>query len=343
LPSPERGPTLRLLAILSCPELRSTIGTLVRRSQVLIALFLLVLAGCQQGSGCDVVKVSQVPLEVRGQLFAVPLTLGNHTLNMLLDTGAQRSLLDEATVRRLKIPQDGRTFTVMVGMAGGSPRADANVEGVLLGDAPLSVSRMPVSTSGGLARVDGVLGLDVLRGYDLNIDGPNRMLALYRVRRCERADPPWDEAAVSIDGTDTRTGWLRMPLEIDGVAATAVVDTGASYTFIRPRLMGRIGLTEQAMTDDRTIKLHVLAGSDIQARVHRIKTIRLGPITVHDASIVVLVQEPPALGGGRQFEDAVVGQDLLRNRRVWFSIATGRLYLSRRDDDTVAEPGRIGR
>jgi hypothetical protein len=162
LPSLERGPTLRLLAILSRPELRSTIGTLVRRSQVLIALFLLVLAGCQQGYGCDVVKVSQVPLEVRGQLFAVPLTLGNHTLNMLLDTGAQRSLLDEATVRRLKIPQDGRTFTVMVGMAGALARADANVEGVLLGDAPLSMSRMPVS-----ARRPGksrrMLGLDVLR------------------------------------------------------------------------------------------------------------------------------------------------------------------------------------
>ena len=134
-----------------------------------------------------------------------------------------------------------------------------------------------------------------------------------------------------------------MPLDIDGVVVTAAVDTGASYTMIRPRIMQRLGLTEQAMADDRTIKLHVLAGSDIQARVHRVKTIRLGPITVHDASIVVLVQEPPALGGGRQFEDAVVGQDLLRNRRVWFSLATGRLYLSRRDNDTVAESGRIGR
>ena len=137
--------TLRLPAMLGRPEvLRSVTETVVRRSQVLIVLFLFVLAGCQHGSGCDVVKVSQVPLEARGQLFAVPLTLGNHTLSMLLDTGAQRSMLDEAAVRRLKIPQDGRTFTVMVGIAGGSPRADANVEGVLLGDAPLSVSRMPV-------------------------------------------------------------------------------------------------------------------------------------------------------------------------------------------------------
>jgi Aspartyl protease len=106
--------------------------------------------------------------------------------------------------------------------------------------------------------------------------------------------------------------------------------------------MRRLGLTAEAMADDRTIKLHVIAGSDTQARIHRVKTIRLGPITVHDASIVVLAQEPPALGGGKQFEDAVVGQDLLRNRRVWFSIATGRLYLSRRDDDTVAEPGTTG-
>ena len=168
------------------------------------------------------------------------------------------------------------------------------------------------------------------------------MLTLYRVRRCERADPPWDEAAVPIDGTDTRTGWLRMPLEIDGVAATAVVDTGASYTFIRPRLMGRLGLTEQAMADDRTIKIHVLAGSDIQARVHRIKTIRLGPITCTMRPLSFLSTSRPRLvvAGNSRMPWSV---RTLRNRRVWFSIATGRLYLSRRDDDTVAGPGSIGR
>ena len=311
------------------------------RSEVIAGLLLLALSACAQGAGCDLVKVSQVPLEARNRLFTVPVTLDGHKLSMLMDTGSARSMLDEATVRRLKIPRDGRTFTVMVGLHGGSPKADANIESMLLGDVPLAVDRLPVSTLEGQG-IDGIIGLDVLRDYDLDIDEPNSTLTLYRVRRCEPADPPWSEAAMPIDGVATRTSWMEMPFEIDGFMGTGTVDTGASFTAIMPRMMRRLGLTEQAMADDRTVRLHVIAGEDVQARVHRFETIRMGPVTVHNASILVLLKEPPALDGGRQFDDGVIGQDLLHNRRVWFSMRTGHLYMSRAGNDPSGNPTSSG-
>jgi hypothetical protein len=76
-----------------------------------------------------------------------------------------------------------------------------------------------------------------------------------------------------------------------------------------------------------------------QARVHRFKTVHIGPVTARDVSFFVLVREPPALSGGRQFPDAVIGQDLLRNRRVWFSIATGGLFMSRTAGDAATATG----
>jgi len=278
------------------------------------------------------VKVAELPLEVSNQVFIVPATINGHVLKMLLDTGAQRSLLDEATVRRLGIPQDGRTFTVMVGIAGGSPRADANVEGMTLGGAPVDIDRMPVSTFGGSSGANGVLGLDVLRDYDLDIDGPNHTLTLYRVRLCEPADPPWGEATAPVAGVGTRIGWMEMPIEIDGVAGTAAVDTGASYTIIMPRMARRLGLTERAMAGDRTAKIHVVAAADTEAHIHRFETVKVGPVTGHGVQILALDKEPPALSGGRQFQDAVIGQDVLGTRRVWFSIGTGRLFLSQKGE-----------
>jgi hypothetical protein len=262
-------------------------------------------------------------------VFAVPVTIDGHEISMLLDTGGARSMLVETTVQRLKIPQDGRTVTVMVGLGGGSPRPDANVGSVWLGGEPLSIERLPVSTFGGAVGVDGVLGLDLLRNYDLDIDGPGRLLTLYRVRRCDGAEPPWVASAVRIEHVDTLGAWMEVPFEIDGVSGTAAVDTGASFTTITPGMTRRLGLTEQAMSDDRVVRLHVPAGEDTQGRLHRFGTVRIGPVTVHDASILVLTREPPALGGGRRFEDVVIGQDLLRDRRIWFSLRTGRLYLSR--------------
>jgi predicted aspartyl protease len=277
-----------------------------------------------------------VPLEARGRLFAVPVTASGHRLNLLLDTGSERSLLDEAAVRRLSIPQDGRTFSIEVGLGGGSPRADANVEGMLLGDVPLPISRMPVSTVAGVLGVDGILGVDVLRDYDLDLDGPNRTLALYRIRRCDDAAPPWSEPAVRFDDVATGTGLLQVPFEIDGIAAVGTVDTGASVMSITPRLLRRLGVTEQGLANDRSMKLHIVAGEDEQARIHRFRTMRIGPLTLQNVPVLVLTKEPPALGGGRRFSDGLIGQDLLRDRRVWLSIATDRLFMSRNSSDAPA-------
>ena len=156
-------------------------------------LLLQVLCGCQQGSGCDLVQVAQLPLEPRGRLFAISVTLNDNAIHMLLDTGSQKSVLSEAAVARLGIVRDARFYSAMVGISGGSARPDANITGLSIGGAKVSLDRMPVTTLGGNTVVDGVLGLDVLREYDLDIDGPKRLLTLYRVRTCDRADPPWSE------------------------------------------------------------------------------------------------------------------------------------------------------
>lgn len=304
------------------------------RALGVFGLLLQVLCGCQQGSGCDLVQVAQVPLEPRGRLFAIPVTLNDHAIRMLLDTGSQKSVLAEPTVSRLAIVRDARFYSAMVGLSGGLARADASITGLSIGGAPVSLDRMPVTTLSGKIGVDGVLGLDVLRDYDLDIDGPQRLLTLYRVRTCDHADPPWSEPVTSVSDTGTLMGWLRMPFEINGVTGIATLDTGASYTMIMPRMARRLGLTDEAVANDRSVNLHVIAGDDAKARVHRFDTVRIGPVIVSNASILVLTREPPVLGDSRNFGDGLIGQDFLSSRRVWFSIRTGRLYFSRRDGET---------
>jgi predicted aspartyl protease len=306
-----------------------------RRALLRCCLLLLALAGCEQGAGCDLVQIAQVPLEPRNRLFAVPVIVNGYAISMLLDTGSEKSLLTEATVQRLNVTRDGRTSTVLVGAVGGSLRADASIDSMSLGGVPLSMDRIPVAYFGGYPGIDGILGLDVLRDFDLDIDAPNRVLTLYRVRQCERAGPPWDDPATLITGISTRMGWLEMPFEIDGIAETAVVDTGASNTVITPRMVRRLGLSDQVLADDRLLKLHVVAGDDSQVHVHLFQTVRIGPITTHNAYVVVLAKDPPALGGGRNFREAAIGQDFLGNRRVWFAFRSGRLYISRKGDDAA--------
>jgi len=281
-----------------------------------------------------------VPLEPKGRLFTVPVSVNGRMTSMVLDTGAKANLLTDAAAERLGVVRDGRTATIVTGVAGGSLRADGRLDSMSLGGVPLSVDRISVNSYPGF---DGVLGLASLKDFDLDIDAPNRALTLYRVRTCERADPPWSEPAISIAGASTRMGWLAIPFQIDSVAGTAVVDTGASFTMITPGLSRRLGLTEQALVNDRILKLHVIAGEDAQARVHRFQTMQIGPLTLRDVSVVVLAKKLPALGGGQSFSEALIGQNILSNRRIWFSFATDRLFITRTADDPPArEPGTPG-
>lgn len=304
------------------------------REFVAVLALLLAITGCAQAPSCDLLKVAEVPLQPKGRVFTVPVIINGHSLDMVLDTGAAKSMLVDTSVQRFGIRQDGRTFSVLVGLNGGSLRADANIDSISLGGAPLSVARMSVNSFNN-SGVDGVLGLDVLKEFDLDIDAPHKTLALYQVRRCSAADPPWSDPAVAIAGTSSFGSWLEMPIDIDGVRGNAVVDTGASYTMIMPGMMRRLDLTEQQLASDRTVTQHVIAGEDATARFHRFGSIRLGPIVAHNVSILVLTKEPPALSGGRRFSDAVIGQDVLRNRRIWFSFSNGRLYLFRQDRDNA--------
>ncbi len=199
-------------------------------------------------------------LELRGRQLAVPVSINGQAVGLLLDTGGEKSFLTEATVERLHIPRDPRFNTPLIGVGGGSARVDASIDHMLIDGVPLPVDRISVNSFSGRLRFDGLIGLDILRDFDLDIDTPKRTLTLYRVRGCERADPPWDEPAMPITGISTETRWLKLPFEIDGVAGSAILDTGASSTMINPRMTRRLGLTDEALVNDRSLQIFVAAG-----------------------------------------------------------------------------------
>jgi len=301
----------------------------VRRALAGSTLLLSLLASCPLDAACDLVQIARVPLELRNHIFVVPVTLNGNAIGMLLDTGAQKSLLGEAAVRRLNLARDPRSITSLMGLSGASAHQDVRIDSMSIGAVVLSVERLAVNSFGGHQPFEGILGLDILRDYDLDIDGPKRVLTLYRIRRCEPAPPPWDEPAAPIAGFSARTGWLKVPFQLNGVAGIGFLDTGASNTMITPQMARRLGLTDQDLENDRMIKLHVIAGDDTPSHVHWFDTIQIGPAVSRHPYAYVLAKEPRPLGGDRNFGDGVIGLDFLGSQHLWISAGTGRLYLAR--------------
>jgi predicted aspartyl protease len=301
----------------------------------LLALALAGLAGCaasdpgaRNASGvCPLLRLAEMPVETHGNMLFVRATILGAPVILLVDTGAERTLLTEAAVNRLRLPRDYQHATRTYGI--GSPTAswDARLpDGLTLGGTHFPVDNVTVGRFG-IVHVagdaaDGLLGADVLLAFDIDLDLPNRRLTLYRARRaCPDAEPPWQEPYIGLAGITTRRDRLLVPFELDGVAGMGVLDTGAQLSSISTRMAQRIGLEEAELAADRTVMAHGAAPDQVAVRIHRFRELRVGPATMRWPTLPVV---PMTNGMG----DALVGADFLKGRRVWLSFSTHRIFVT---------------
>ena len=301
---------------------------------MLVLLALLGMAGCTSDPGarradgtCPLIRLAEMPLDVRGDMLFAQAKIDEEPVTLLVDTGAERTLLTESVVDRLRLPRDQQHSTRTLGI--GSPTAawDARLpNGIVLGATHFPVDSVTVGhfaiheVAGGSA--DGLLGADILLAFDIDLDLPAHRITLYRARReCPDAKPPWNEPYVAVAGVGTRRNRLLVPFELDGVGGMAVLDTGAQLSSISQRMAERIGVAENAMATDRTVMAHGAAPDEVAVRIHRFREFRVGPAVMHAPALPVV----PTVGG---MGDALVGADFLQGRRVWLSFSTQKISVT---------------
>jgi predicted aspartyl protease len=313
---------------------------------ILVLLALLGLAACSGGpgalradDGCKLVPLAQMPLETRANLLFVQAEIDGQPVTMLVDSGAERTLLTEATVERLHLPRDTHHATRTFGI--GSPTAawDAKLpNGIMLGTTRFPVDTVTVgkfginSIPGG--ETDGLLGADVLLAFDIDLDLPNHLVTFYRARRqCPDATPPWKEPYVSVPGISTRRDRLTVPFELDGVSGMAVLDTGAQVSSISQSMAERLGLAPDAMATDRVVMAHGASPDQVPVHIHRFRELSVGPAVMRAPVLPVV----PMAGG---MGDGLVGGDFLRGRRVWLSFSAQRIFVTPSESGpSVAQAG----
>ena len=305
------------------------------RRWLIIALF--ALAGCESDqlalteslstSGeCPLVRFAEVPIEAHANLLYVRAEIDGAPLKLLLDTGAERTLLTETVVDRLRLPRDHQHATRTFGI--GSPTAswDANLpHGLALGGTTFPVRTVTVGSfgmdklDGGGA--DGLLGADILLAFDMDLDLPDGRLTLYRARRGCADAPPWSVPYVRIAGVTARRDRLLMPFLLDGVLGMAVLDTGAQLTSFSVRMAARTGLEEEQLANDPVVTAHGAAPDNVSVRIHQFRELRIGPAIMREPRLPVV---PMSSGIG----DALVGAEFFKGRRAWISFATQQVYVT---------------
>lgn len=298
-----------------------------RRTLIASALAAPLLPGAAR-AGCETARpLAVLPMQFAFGKLLVEAEAGGLRFRMIVDTGAERSVLDEVITEQLRLPRTPvRTAADGVG-GSAAPTADAWLESLRLGPLVLRDLTMVVAETGvaeaGSPPVVGTLGTIPLGAFDLDIDIAAQRLMVYAPATCGAAPPGWDAPAERLALT-RRGGLALVDLELDGVALRAVIDTGATRSLVfasAARLAGARAATPDAMTAD-TLKAWGPGGRAMEVRPHVFGNLRLGSARFRRPELMVAAQDFHAI-------DMLLGLDVLRQRRIFLSRRDGAMWVAR--------------
>jgi hypothetical protein len=300
-------------------------------SRLLVLLIFLLLPPVAQG-GCTMDHEATVALQVSGGVITVPVEVNGITATFILDTGAQRSVVFDAAVRRLGLARDQWVGTTMRGIGGIDRRPNADPRSLSLGGVPLvrrtvthdtslTVADLPLATAE-YQLIEGLLGRDFLSLFDLDLDVPAHRLALYRVNNCAGRFLPWsgDYAAIPIAVPAEQA--IIVPVTLDGRTLRALLDSGASSSLVAAPGIYKLRLDPAILSADPSGQITGLGSRVLTVHRHQFSGLQVGNQTVETPSLWV---EPLRLS---PIADMLLGADWLATRRVWISFATRQLFVA---------------
>ena len=265
-------------------------------------------------AACVGALVAEVPLRVVEGFPIVPGSVGGRAVSWLLDTGAQGHLVVPAAAVGLRA--DGTT-TQMLGTGGVRQVANVMLDRLTIGVAALPGRSTPVADLRGLPRTDppvaGLLGAPLLAQYDLDIDARRGRLGLHAPAGCAMP-AAFDPVPVEVGPG----GDVFVTVRVNGVALTALLDTGARATILSDGAARRLGVAAA-----QSANLSRGVDGTAQPIGHaRVGTLQVGADMKTGVAVSVAALQ---LGVG----EMLLGFDQVAVRRVWLSVRGRRAGFSR--------------
>jgi predicted aspartyl protease len=281
----------------------------------LLGILLLVVAYSPEAAGpCRLQPVADLPATLTRNGIEVTAQVNRVNTQLVLDTGAELTLLTAATVNSLLLARSQLTVSQLIGVGGGVSNADVYAD-LQLGTADFQ-RRFVVADIPGMS---GLIGGDVLNHYDVEIDLSSRRVRLWKASTCTANDLPSSGPRATVPVHVTWGNRLIATVTLNGKQVDALLDSGSAITLLQIEAAREVGVTT-TMTADSEVPVHGIAGSTIMERLHRFESMRIGNDQIDGPEI--------GIGDSQLISPAmIIGRDYLRSRRIWLSYRTGQAFV----------------
>ncbi len=268
---------------------------------------------------CKLAPATVLTLRVSGNghsLFT-DAGLNGKTLHLAVDTGSEYLSLE-----RQDLSDESQFYTRghMIGAGAGLTASElGTVHGLRLGrlkaDVMASVEAQDLHQVGA---EDGLLGMSVLGGYDLDFDVLDGQLRLFSpIGDCSHPTAYLSGNLVVVPEVQTGSSvptrlQPRIMVSIGGKEFPALIDTGSSISLISRQAAQSIGVTDSMLAKDRHDTGRAIGGK-LPSFLHQFPEIDIGDLVFQNPRL-----EIAKLSGGTAFK-VVLGNDFLSRTHFWIS------------------------
>jgi predicted aspartyl protease len=281
------------------------------------------------GAGvCGTIRLAETAVAMLDNQPIVKVFVNNATVLLLLDTGAEATVLTPAAAQRIGAHYARvKLGRQMHGITGDIPAGELELRSFTIGGVEVPGKRVrvaPIEIVNALSGpLDGVLGTDTLSSFDIDLDLPGRRMTLYQEQSCAAASPAWAQPYVRIAAGRSPSNRLYFPVQLDGRRITALFDTGAQFSVLSTRTALALGVSEAVLARDPAVTMRGADGEQLSSHAHRFFRLEVDGEVIRNAEIDVT---EISLNDA----DFVLGIDFLGSRRVWISYGSQQLFLIRR-------------
>ena len=318
-----------------------------RRVRVLLMVAVTLAAATHAAADahCKFKRVGTIPVEWKADRLTLDGSINDTPLQMVVDTGAQQTVISGALAERLKLSLI-HVNNVQVGFGGRSEESMSRLDELSLGRFQWHRAKVGVVWEA-KNLPDVLVGAPMLFERDLELT--DKQLAFYTATDCEDAplgywadDVPW-LPMLAPTPQDVR---VNVIVEVDGQPLRALVDTGAPSSLLDSVVARRLGF------DPDDPSAHVGSSGGIGGHVNAVSvmtldTVAIGPEVIRRARIRVAdlwgsaERDVRRSEAGDLFVDVprmILGADFIRSHRLLFAGSQRRLYFTYLGGDVFQAP-----
>lgn len=275
---------------------------------------------------CHHERIARIPLHDDQGFLNIPVEINKHAASMIVDTGAEGSLLSPEAAERFQVQLDPSVHTLMQG-TGGMGRMVPNVvvRSLTLGGLETGPVSMPVGDLPGKPvtqpPVEGLVGGDLLSHYDVEFNVAEGWLTFWSVKSGSSACAGPADWHVIYRAVPLESAGRRVIVQVllDGKPLRALVDSGARSRILSDKAAERLGVSARTLAADPGGLTSGVDGHQQVYHWHRFQTFQIGQ---EQEKSPVLTVAPI-----HDSVDMLLGSDWFAAHRVWISYQTGMLYV----------------